>query len=295
MKGTFTRFACLALAISLALPRPVLAADLIQSQDSEIGYVLMQEYLGAMGERVGGESEELTYKRDVYSGQIVRTKGQSMTALRFLDDSVLQVGQLSEVVLDEFIYDPDKRTGQVMIEFTEGIFRFGTGEMTNLRGYDLRTPTAVMDIRGADFKVGIDDTGATTVAVMAGEVEVFSREACYQRLLKDCESSSLMCGVCAGEGGVTATAGQGVSVSATGEVSGMSSGDEMGFSNGSDDLLDLSLSFGNTTVPPEQHANFSRQQLRSFALLNLGWGLTGYQFQQRSDGMGAGASASGGW
>ena len=190
MKGTFTALACLVVAVSLALPRPALATS-----DAEIGYVIMQDYLGAMGERVGGENERLTYKRDVYSDQIVRTEGQSMTALRFLDDTTLQVGQ----------------SGQVVIEFTKGVFRFVTGEMTNLEGFELRTPTALIGIRGTDFKVGVDDTGATTVAVMAGEVEVSSRS---------------------GEASASAAAGQSVGVSAAGDVSGVSSGDAVGSSMG---------------------------------------------------------------
>ena len=206
MKGTFTALACLAVAFSLAFPRPLLAAT-----DIEIGQVVMQGYLGAMEERVGGETERLTYKREVYSDETVRTEGQGMTALRFLDDTSLQISQHSEVVLDRFIYDPDERTGQMVIEFTKGTFRFITGEMTNLKGFDLRTPTALIGIRGTDFKVGIDATGATTVSVLAGEVEVSSR---------------------AGEGSATAATGQSVGVSAAGDVSGVSAGDAVGGSLG---------------------------------------------------------------
>lgn len=178
------------------------------AEEVEIGHVSMKAYFGAMGERTTGSTEKLTYKRDLYSDETVRTGGQSMTTLRFLDRTKLQVGQLSEVVLDSFVYDPDAGTGELAIAFGRGVFRFITGEMTNLDGFKLRTPSVAIGIRGTDFKLMVTGDGATTVTVLEGEVEIepLRGEA----------------------GGVTAAAGQSVSVSATGETAGVVAGDAVG-------------------------------------------------------------------
>jgi len=168
----------------------------------------MKAYFGAMGERTNGSKERLTYKRDLYSDEIVRTGGQSMTTLRFLDRTKLQIGQLSEVVLDSFIYDPDAGIGELVIGFGSGAFRFITGEMTNLDGFKLRTPTLAIGIRGTDLRLVVAGDGATTVAVLEGEVEIEPLRG---------EAA-----------GVSAAAGQSVSVSATGEISGVVAGDLVG-------------------------------------------------------------------
>lgn len=201
MTRTFTR--CLILLFGLTMTSAPAAA---QATESEIGYVSQQAYYGATGQRVSGEVENLRHRTDVWSNEIVRTGGQAITTLLFLDRTTLYVSNNSEVVLDRFVYDDETETGQAAINFTKGTFRFVTGKMTNKDGFELRTPTAAIGIRGTDFKVSVAPNGTTTVSVLAGEVAL----------------SSL-----AGGGETNLSAGQSATANALG-VTGAEAGDAVG-------------------------------------------------------------------
>ena len=194
---------CLIVLFALTMTATPAAA---QGAEDEIGYVSQQTYYGAKGQRVSGTVENLRHRTDVWSNEIVRTGGQAITTLLFLDSTTLFVSNNSEVVLDRFVYDDETETGQVAIEFAKGTFRFVTGKMTNKDGFDLRTPTAAIGIRGTDFKVSVAPNGTTTVSVLAGEVTL----------------SSL-----AGSGETNLSAGQSASANALG-VTGAEAGDAIG-------------------------------------------------------------------
>ena len=44
--------------------------------------------------------------------------------LIFLDKTTLNVGPNSDLVIDEFIYDPSRGAGQMAVSMTKGVLRF---------------------------------------------------------------------------------------------------------------------------------------------------------------------------
>jgi hypothetical protein len=66
----------------------------------------------------------------VYSKELVRTGDAGVADLRFHDNSNLSVGPKSSVLLDKFVYDPNKSAGGVAVEATRGSFRFVTGSQS---------------------------------------------------------------------------------------------------------------------------------------------------------------------
>jgi hypothetical protein len=162
----------------------------------QIGAVLQREYTGAVGELTSGEHRELFYDLPVFSNETVTTGGSANTALTFLDETRIQVGENSKVVLDKFVYDPNSNTGEAAINFSRGLFRFVTGNMQNKDGFSLKTPSATLVIRGTVFLVSVAGDGTTDVSVLEGQVEV-----------KPC-------------GGAPQTANAGESVTVSGDCSG---------------------------------------------------------------------------
>jgi hypothetical protein len=134
-----------------------------------IGIVFQTEFNGALG-RLDKDERQLLYTKPVYTNELVHTGKQSSTALQFLDKTRLQVGSSSDVVLDRYVYDPASGVGAVAVKFSSGIFRFVTGQMKNKDGYDLRTPSSVMAIRGTKLIVYVDAKGNTIIYVEVGEV-----------------------------------------------------------------------------------------------------------------------------
>src|SRR5579872_2275402 len=132
--------------------------------DPQIGNVVQREFTGAVGTRVASQSvEELTYTHDVFAGERVNTSDGASTVLRFSDQTQLQVGADSSLVLDSFVYDPGGNAVSGSIKVAKGAFRYISGWASNDRGVQIATPTATLLIRGTKFVLYVASDGSTTV------------------------------------------------------------------------------------------------------------------------------------
>lgn len=95
----------------------------------------------------GSIAGRLAPDSDVHSNETVRTGDAGVADLRFMDQTNLSVGPKSTVRLDKFVYDPNKSSGQVVIEATRGSFRFVAGSQDK-RAYKIKTPSGTLGIRG---------------------------------------------------------------------------------------------------------------------------------------------------
>jgi len=162
--------------------------------DSQIGNVVQPDYSGATGTRAVSSAalEELHFNRDVFGGETVKTPADGSTVIKFQDQTQIQVGHGSTIVLDSFVYDPQTATSTGSIAFTKGVFRFISGT-ANDKAVGLKTPTTTMAIRGTRVLINVGDDGSSDVGVIDGSVEVSP---------------------CGGGSPVTLTQGQAVRVSA---------------------------------------------------------------------------------
>ena len=82
----------------------------------------------------------------VYQNQRIRTGRDSSTDIRFLDESKLIIGELSDVLIDRMIYDANKSEVAGSLRMLKGVLRFASAEAvkTNLQ---VKTPSAVLGIR----------------------------------------------------------------------------------------------------------------------------------------------------
>src|SRR5919108_4434180 len=140
-------FAMIAASILIA-PRPSMA-------DSKIG--------GAPATRnqvqgiLGGTSRAVSTGSAIFSDETVRTGEASLAQLLFLDQTSLSVEARSEVKLDRFVYNPDRKSGNVVLQASRGAFRFVSGSQ-NPSNYTIKTPLATIGVRGTVFNVRIGRT-----------------------------------------------------------------------------------------------------------------------------------------
>jgi hypothetical protein len=121
-----------------------------------------------------GESRGPIFVRDdVVAESLLETVRDGRMDIEFDDKTKLIVGPNSTVKLDRFVYDPNKSSGEVAVNMSRGVLRFVTGRLSS-QSYKIKTPTATMGVRGTDFVVQVDETGATTVSVLDGEVSMTS-------------------------------------------------------------------------------------------------------------------------
>lgn len=139
-----------------------------------IGLVIQEEYRGALGLLEANPPRELLFKKEVYRNEVVATEADENTALQFLDGTRIQVGANSRLVLDKFVFDPETGTGEMIVSFGVGLFRFITGDMPKA-SYRLQTPTAVMAIRGTTLVIGVTPARRSIVGVVRGSTTLDSK------------------------------------------------------------------------------------------------------------------------
>ena len=102
----------------------------------------------------GGNTQTLSAGSEIYANQTVRTGNRGMADLVFLDKTNLSVGPTSEVRLDKFVYDPNARTGAVVLDATRGAYRFITGVQDH-RNYEIKIPYATLGVRGTILEIDL--------------------------------------------------------------------------------------------------------------------------------------------
>ena len=99
---------------------------------------------------LAGTTRAMSAGSELFSNETVRTGEASQAQLLFLDQTSLSVGARSEVKLDRFVYNPDRKAGNVVIEASRGAFRFVSGSQ-NPSNYTIKTPLATIGVRGTIF------------------------------------------------------------------------------------------------------------------------------------------------
>ena len=116
------------------------------------------------------EQNEAKVDFDIESYDDVRTAAGRIE-LKFLDNSVLKLTEHSEIVIDEFVYDPDPTKSKLALNFASGTARFITGALGTIDKDNIKitTPTAEIAIRGTDFTATVDEMGRTLIILLPDE------------------------------------------------------------------------------------------------------------------------------
>ncbi len=105
----------------------------------------------------------------VLQNELIATSAAGSGQLLFLDQTTLSIAPSSRIMLDEYVYDPDRSTGKIGMRLTRGALRFIGGRITKLRDAIVGTPAATIGIRGGAAYIEVGENGVTTVIQMAGE------------------------------------------------------------------------------------------------------------------------------
>lgn len=92
----------------------------------------------------------------VYQGDVLRTGDGSLGVL-FRDDTSIALGPRSEIVLDEFVFDPAGQDVRFLSQMTKGTAMFVTGQIGKIHpeAFRVETPKATIGIRGTRFLVTV--------------------------------------------------------------------------------------------------------------------------------------------
>jgi hypothetical protein len=125
------------------------------------------------GEPVGlppaGTERVLRVGLDVQANERVTTKADDRAHVVFLDGTALTVGPNSVLVIDKYVYDPDRKAGEMALSTTKGVFRFVGGSISKNSEVTIKTPSATIGIRGGIATVEVAEGGATRAHLVYGD------------------------------------------------------------------------------------------------------------------------------
>jgi hypothetical protein len=124
---------------------------------------------------VGEQSVTLAVGQEVTRNAFVRTDKGGDTTLKFIDETVLDIGPGSRVKLDRFVFDDKAGFSEAGLTMVKGAFRWSSGNSAK-EAYDLRTPLATIGIRGTVLDILVE-TDATYITVVEGAITACSIES----------------------------------------------------------------------------------------------------------------------
>ena len=109
----------------------------------------------------------------LFLNEHVRTGPGARLQVGLLDESVFTLGPDSDMVLDEFVYDPNLTVSKFAARITKGVFRFVTGKVARRDPHNMRirVPTGDLGFRGTDAEVSVAPDSSSTVKLYSGEAE----------------------------------------------------------------------------------------------------------------------------
>ena len=106
---------------------------------------------------------------EIYRNERIQTSPIGSGQLMFQDQTTLSVAPQSDIILDEYAYDPDRQAGDIQLSIGRGMLRLVGGRITKKNAAIIRTPTATVGIRGGMVLVEVLADGTTRVVLLAGE------------------------------------------------------------------------------------------------------------------------------
>ncbi len=148
----------------LLLATPALAADQAGVSAAVRGQVALNRLQVAVGRQVIG-GEPILLQDAIQSGQ------RSGMQILLLDQTVFTIGPDSELVIDEFVYDPKTNAGKLSAEITKGVFRFVSGKIAHEKPEDMnvKLPSGTLGVRGTMVAGRVDPATKSSRLVLLGE------------------------------------------------------------------------------------------------------------------------------
>ncbi len=134
---------------------------------ASIGEVTQLEGNGVIDRKDGDKGIVVEKALDVFSYDTVKT-GNGKVGIEFIDDTRVDITQHSKLIIDEFVYDPNTKTGKLSLKAKLGTVRYASGQIAKNSATNVKitTPTATIGVRGTDFTMTIDEVGSSTIILL---------------------------------------------------------------------------------------------------------------------------------
>ena len=130
------------------------------------------DFIGVIGAAIGNiknqNNEKLINGSKIFHGDTIISETKSNAQILFLDQTVLTLGEDSELTIDEFIYDPLSHEGSFVSNVKSGTVKFITGQISNNNpdNLEVKIPLGTLGARGTEFVVLSESNNKSTVVLL---------------------------------------------------------------------------------------------------------------------------------
>ena len=100
----------------------------------------------------------------IFLGDSLRSNDTGLGMIVFEDESSAKIGPNSSLTIDEFVYSPGSRDGQIGIRLDSGLARFYGGKISKGGSMQISTPHMVLGARGGIIEIVV--IGGITIAIL---------------------------------------------------------------------------------------------------------------------------------
>ena len=129
-------------------------------------------FVGVIGAAIGDiknqKNESLSNGSKIFFGDTIISKSKSNAQILFLDQTVLTLGEETELTIDEFVYDPNSQEGSFVSTVKSGTVKFITGQISkkNPDNLEVKVPAGTLGARGTEFVVLSESNNESTVVLL---------------------------------------------------------------------------------------------------------------------------------
>lgn len=137
----------------------------------------------ALGTPPGLPTRTIILGNNIIYKERIETGGSGLVQVLLVDGSTFTVGANSNLVIDEFVYDPAAGTGKLVASFGKGVARFVGGKLSkNQDGVNVKTPVGTIGIRGGIANIDVKGNSAAFSLIYGKELTFTGRGGARQRV-----------------------------------------------------------------------------------------------------------------
>ena len=114
------------------------------------------------------KTENIDLGYEVLMNDFYQTGEDGQIGIVFVDETSVTVIENSELMIDDFVYDPATNAGELAFNVTVGSFRYVSGAIAanNEQQVKITTPSATITVRGTTLTGNVTPGGSTTVTLL---------------------------------------------------------------------------------------------------------------------------------
>lgn len=133
----------------------------------------------------GAARRQIVIGEEIVYDELIETGSVGQAQVLMLDRTALTVGPNATLVIDKFIYDPASKTGDMGLTLRRGLLRFVGGSISKKSQVLVKTPVAVLGIRGGVVLINVLDDNTVDVTFLFGkDVTIFVEGKEVERMSK---------------------------------------------------------------------------------------------------------------